>query len=143
MHPAKEPTDAECHDRCGIRLSFDCCAQPFVEVHSCIARSVSGLTVKVLCGTGRLVEFSLKLRCHVASGATDALFDLAAEVFGRARYAVFIHGSDPSRDAGAALVPGCSACSIVQQSSNVSFGAMFQVERTFGGAFIKKLAPRN
>jgi hypothetical protein len=96
VHPAEEPADAECHERRSIGLSFDCRAQPFVEGHGCIARGVGGLPVEVLCGPGRLVEFSLKLRFHVASGATETLFDLAAEVSGGARNAVFIHMRCPS-----------------------------------------------
>jgi hypothetical protein len=99
VHPAKEPADAECLDRRGIGLSFDCRAQPFVETDGCIARSVGSLTVEILCRPRRLIEGALKLRSHVTSGATDALFDLAAEISGGARNAVL------NLNAGAILVP--------------------------------------
>ena len=67
-----------------VGLGLDCVAQPFVEVPSRITRGVRGLTVEVLGGPCRLVEFSLKLRFHVTCDAAYAFFDLAAEVSGRA-----------------------------------------------------------
>ena len=60
MHPAKQPADAERHDRRSIGLGLDCGAQPFVEGRDGVARGVGGLTVEVLRGPSRLVELALK-----------------------------------------------------------------------------------
>jgi hypothetical protein len=79
--------------RC-IGLGLDCRSQPFVECRDGITRGVGGLT--------------LNIRFDAAGDAADALFDLAAEVSGRARDAVFIHRNypsvDPSRHLSALLV---------------------------------------
>ena len=65
MHSAEEPADDV--------------AQPFVEVRSRIACGVRSLTVEILSGPFRLVEFSPNPCFHVACGAAYAFFDLATD----------------------------------------------------------------
>jgi hypothetical protein len=102
MHSAEQPADAKRYYRRRIGLGFDGPAKPLVKGSSGLARGVGSLAVEVLGCPRRLVEFSLYLRSGVACQAAHSLFDLAADVSGRARYAVFIHGSDPSVMAHAA-----------------------------------------
>ena len=105
VHSAEQPADPKRYYRHRIGLGFDGPAKPFVKGSSGVARGVGSLAVEVLGGSRRLVELSLYLRSGVACQPSHALFDFAADVSGCARYAVFIHGSDPSRHGGAA----CSA----------------------------------
>ena len=121
MHSADQPADAERDDRHRIGLGLDGPAKPLVKGGGGIARDVGGLAVEVLGGPGRLVELSLYLRSGVAGQAADALFDLAADISGCAGYAVFIHGSDPSRHGRRGLLRA-----VLCQPCNVSPQAMFR-----------------
>jgi hypothetical protein len=97
VHSAEQPADPKRYYRRRIGLGFDGPAKPLVKGSSGVARGVGSLAVEVLGSPRRLIELSLYLRSGVACQASHALFDLAADVSGCARYAVFIHGTDPSR----------------------------------------------
>jgi hypothetical protein len=128
VHSAEQPADPERYHRRRIGLGFDGPAKPLVKGSSSVARGVGSLAVEVLGSPRRLVELSLYLRSGVACQPSHALFDLAADVSGCARYAVFIHGSDPSCHGRRGLLRAalCQPC-------NVSPQAMF---RRLANAFV-------
>ena len=118
VHSAEQPADPERYYRHRIGLGFDSPAKPLVKSGGGVARGVSRLAVEVLGSPRRLVELSLYLRSGVARQAAYTLFDLAADVSGCARYAVFIHGSDPSRHGRRGLLRAalCQPCNVSPQA---------------------------
>ena len=97
MHSAKKPADPKRYYRRRTGLGFDGRAKPLVKSGTGVARGVRSLAVEVLGSPRSLVELSLHLRSSVPCQASHSLFDLAADVSGCAGYAVFVHGSGPSR----------------------------------------------
>ena len=97
VHSAKQPADPKRYYRHSIGLGLDSSAKPFVKSDSGVASGVCCLAVQVLGGPRRLIELSPKLGTGVPCQAAYTLFNLAADISRCAGYAVFIHGSGPSR----------------------------------------------
>jgi hypothetical protein len=92
VQSAEQPADSERHDGSCVRLSFNAVPQPGIERGRSLSSGVSRLTVKILCGAGRLIHETFGFCLRVTGGATDSLLNRAAEVSGRSLQTILIHG---------------------------------------------------
>jgi hypothetical protein len=97
MQSAQEPTDTERSQCRGIRLRLDLASKPFIKRQSRVAGRIGRLAIEVLRRAGSLIYDSLGLAFGIARNTPKAFFDLAADVFGRACYSVFIHDCIPEK----------------------------------------------
>jgi hypothetical protein len=80
VHSAKQPADAESHERSRVWLGLDGVAKPLVERDGCLTRGIRCLAVQVLRSAGGLVEPPFDLSSYVSSRASDSFLDLAAQI---------------------------------------------------------------
>jgi hypothetical protein len=92
MHSTEEPADAESNGGSGIGLGFNGRAKPLFKPGRSVAGGVGSLAVQVLRSAGCLIEPTSNLSFGIAHKGARTFFNLAANVFVRARYAILIHG---------------------------------------------------